>query len=367
MAQVTAGNLDAVDMNALMLTGLFSLATLTRGATTLTATLPSGYVVTFTGQFTYGSGGSVTGGTVSGFQVAVNGSNFYSVTGLSLSAPQFVQWVQAGNVSALYGAALAGNDDLNGGAMNDNMFGDAGHDNLFGRGGADTLTGGAGNDHLYGQSAGGGSDGADSLSGGTGNDYLQGNAGNDTLDGGDGSDRINGGGDNDQITGSTGNDTINGNLGNDTIDGGADNDSLRGGQGNDSIAGGTGNDLISGDLGADTMSGGGGTDYFLFTGAASPTSAPDRITDFTDGTDRLNVGQLPLSVLKGAAQPSLSAAATLAQQLFQNNAGTSEVAAIGVGSDTYIFYSSSRGATVDSAIQLAGINPSAISTDDFVV
>lgn len=258
-----------------------------------------------------------------------------------------------------------GNDTLSGSAGNDTLSGGAGHDNVFGGSGSDTLTGGDGNDHLYGQSANGGTDSADSVDGGAGSDYLQGNAGADTLDGGDGSDRINGGADNDTIRGSTGNDTINGNLGNDTIDGGEGNDSLRGGQGNDSIIGGTGNDVLSGDLGTDTLTGGAGTDIFQFGAQSSLVSDPDRITDFADGTDRLSVGYTPVTVLTGAAQPSLASAATLAQQLFDQHFGSQEVAAIGVGSDTYIFYGSHGGANADCAVLLANVSPTVITVADF--
>ena len=259
-----------------------------------------------------------------------------------------------------------GNDTLTGNDANNLLQGMDGHDNLYGGAGADTLMGGDGNDHLYGQSAAGGPDGADSLSGGNGSDYLQGNAGNDTLDGGDGSDRINGGANDDLITGGVGNDTVNGNLGNDTIDGGDGNDSLRGGQGNDSIAGGDGDDVISGDLGQDMVSGGTGADLFQFTGQASPESAPDRIADFTHGADLLSIGFRPVIVLNGAAQANLAAAGTLAQQLFDGDPGDHEAAAIGVGADSYIFYASDAGGTVNSAILLAGVAAGTIATTDFI-
>lgn len=261
---------------------------------------------------------------------------------------------------------LAGDDSLFGDDGNDSLFGEGDHDNLFGGAGADTLSGGDGNDHLYGQSPSGGSDGADSLSGGAGVDYLQGNAGNDTIDGGDAADRIQGGQGDDTIIGGTGNDTINGNLGNDTIAGGGDNDSIRGGQGNDSLSGGDGNDILSGDLGADTLSGGAGSDVFQFSGPGSTSTAPDQITDFQDGSDRISLGFTPLVVLAGSAQSSLSSAVSAAQALFDGNAGTREVAAVAVGSDTYLLYASDGGATVNSAIQITGVSTSAFSVADFI-
>nr|WP_047168727.1 family 16 glycosylhydrolase [Sphingomonas sp. Y57] len=252
-------------------------------------------------------------------------------------------------------------------AGDDVLTGTAGHDNIQGGAGADTIFGGTGNDHLYGQSPNGGPDGADRIDGGDGSDYLQGNAGADTLDGGNGSDRINGGADDDSIRGGEGNDSINGNLGNDRVGGGIGNDYLRGGQGNDTLDGGDGNDILSGDLGVDLLTGGAGVDHFVFAGCASTLAAPDRITDFQDGVDLLSIGFRPTAVMTGAAQASLSAAAAEAQHLFDAHPGLGEVAAVQVGADTYIFYSGSGGATVDSAVDLGTVDPVSIGTADFVV
>ncbi|ARR52414.1 glycoside hydrolase [Rhizorhabdus wittichii DC-6] len=279
----------------------------------------------------------------------------------SLLADYKIDYVRAYALSELPsapGQAPAGDDMLTG---------TAGHDDIQGGAGADTIHGGAGNDHLYGQSPYGGPDGADLIDGGDGSDYLQGNAGNDTLDGGNGSDRINGGADDDSIRGGEGNDSINGNLGNDHVDGGIGNDYLRGGQGNDTLIGGDGNDILSGDLGADLLTGGAGIDRFVFAGSGSTLAAPDRIADFQDGVDLLSIGFKPAAVMTGAAQASLSAAAAEAQHLFDAHPGLGEVAAMRVGADTYIFYSGSGGATVDSAINLGAVDPAWIGTADFVV
>jgi len=248
----------------------------------------------------------------------------------------------------------------------DSLAGDDGNDNAFGGPGADTIHGGNGNDHLYGQSASGGSDAADVLNGGDGSDYLQGNAGNDSLDGGAGSDRIQGGRDDDRIVGGDGNDTINGNLGNDNINAGTGNDFARGGQGNDTIFGGDGNDQLQGDLGVDQLSGGRGADIFSFGGnsALFAAAAADVITDFEDGVDMLKLGYTPQAILKGLAG-SFSAAPTSAQSLFDGRVGDGEVAAIKVGSDTFLFYSSNGGASADSAVRIVGIDNALIAMADF--
>ncbi|WP_340316599.1 hypothetical protein [Rhizorhabdus argentea] len=280
----------------------------------------------------------------------------------AMASGQEIETLIAGGSAQL---SLTGNEGDN------SLVGNDAANVLIGLGGADVLTGGGGNDHLFGQSASGGVDGADSLDAGDGSDYLQGNAGNDTLDGGLGSDRINGGANDDVIRGGSdnGNDTINGNLGNDAIDGGAGNDSLRGGQGHDSILGGDGNDVLSGDLGVDTVAGGAGSDLFLFGGNASlfNGAAPDQISDFQDGSDRLSVGYSVQALLVGPEQSSFASAATAAQLLFDGRVGTGgEVAAIRVGNDTYLFYSSNNGAVVDSAVQLVGLGSTALSMADFL-
>lgn len=259
------------------------------------------------------------------------------------------------------------NDHLDGGNGADHLDGGRGHDDVRGGDGDDTVSGGDGNDHLFGQSASGGIDGDDVINGNEGSDYIQGNAGNDSLSGGDGSDRINGGADDDTATGDGGNDLINGNLGDDSIDGGIGNDILRGGKGDDSLSGGAGDDRLSGDLGVDTLTGGGGEDDFLFAGGAAifSSTAPDVLTDFENGIDELNIGFEPVTVLTGASQADFTAAAGLAQRLFDANAGNREVAAIGVGADSYLFYASDGGAIIDSSIKLTGIGASAIDVGDF--
>jgi len=72
-------------------------------------------------------------------------------------------------------------------------------------------------------------------------------------------------------------------------------DSLTGGAKNDTISGGAGSDTITGGLGADVLTGGAGTDYFVyslgsgFSTSASNATTTDTITDWTSGTDDLNI------------------------------------------------------------------------------
>jgi hypothetical protein len=46
--------------------------------------------------------------------------------------------------------------------------------------------------------------------------------------------------------------------------------------------------------------------------SSSTSAAPDRIVDFTDGSDLISLGFLPTAVLTGAVQSGAAAAATVA-------------------------------------------------------
>ncbi|MEO1145020.1 MAG: calcium-binding protein, partial [Cyanobacteria bacterium J06638_22] len=158
--------------------------------------------------------------------------------------------------------ALAGNDRVSGGGGNDRLIGGAGFDTLLGGNGADTLVGRTGNDRLIGQS---------------GNDLMRGNLGVDVLNGGTGNDRQFGGAGNDQLNGQGGDDV------------------LRGGAGRDVLLGGSGNDRLIGELGNDLIETGAGRDRIVIR----PGHGFDRVTDFTDGQDRIvlggiNFGQLSI-------------------------------------------------------------------------
>ena len=356
--------------------------------------LPSDVVVSSSNN-----GLDLTSVTAAGKTLVFSGEELYlaSIDGDIRFTSSFI----AGHDTSLYVGSFGGefvgvtnNDDgdiLYGFYGNDNIVGANGADIIYGGGGADNISGGSGNDHIYGFQLSGGTaadDGADTIHAGAGNDYVQGNAGNDVLFGEDGNDRINGGNNDDNISGGNGNDTVNGNLGNDTIDGGDGNDSLRGGQGNDVITGGIGNDIILGDVGNDVLTGGvgydiltggAGADTFVF-GAADSTFVTtgtlaffaDTITDFTDGTDHINlpagVGATAADVLHaqtGIVLTSVAAALTYAQQLLDAHAGTTDVAALNVGSDAYLFYASSTtGATIDSLIKLTGVDAANITVAD---
>lgn len=377
------------------------------GADTLRFTTGDPSTVTFTerlGNLEVASGGktvtfaasALSGADIqftSSFNAASDATVFLGTTGAETVT---VDNTDDGNYAYGLGGAdtvvgNSGDDYLFGGTGADSVVGLSGDDYAFGGAGDDIIDGGSGADHLYGFALTGtfSLDGDDNISGGIGNDYLQGNAGEDTLSGGSQNDRINGGADNDVISGDDGSDTVNGNKGEDTINGNDGNDSLRGGADNDVISGDFGNDVIQGDLGDDTISGGDGIDVltggndndtFVFVNSnAAYDNDPegdlylvfDTITDFTAGdlidlTDNgvsndADVAANAVDILTSSSTVgSLSDAVAIATGLLTNNAGSNEVAAIQVGSDTYVFYDGG-----DQAIKLAGVAVASVTADDF--
>ena len=186
----------------------------------------------------------------------------------------------------LYGEQ--GDDRLSGGSDDDQLWGAAGNDSLRGEAGADELSGGAGHDLLRGGA------GTDVLWGGDGADLLKGNGGNDTLYGNEGADTLKGGRGDDRLDGGGWDDVLKGKIGNDTLIGGSGNDLLKGQGGSDVLFGGDGNDRLDGGQGDDTYEGGAGADRFIF----KRQHGTDRITDFTQGEDVIDLRYLGVGGIK---------------------------------------------------------------------
>ncbi|MEP3718435.1 MAG: calcium-binding protein [Paracoccaceae bacterium] len=157
-------------------------------------------------------------------------------------------------------------------------------------GGNDTINSGFGNDEVFGVGD------AETIDLGDGNDVARTKGGNDYVDTGDGDDRaLTGGGDDiaigregqDEFFMGSGNDTAFGGFGEDTLNGGSNADVLDGGPGDDRVRGDDGVDHLNGNSGNDLLNGGANADTFWFFDIHS--MGRDRITDFEDGLDVINL------------------------------------------------------------------------------
>ncbi|WP_408980976.1 Ig-like domain-containing protein [Pseudomonas sp. B21-040] len=230
---------------------------------------------------------------------------------------------------------------------------------LTGTAGDDVMVAGTGNNII---NAG---DGNDVLTAGTGNNELHGGAGNDLLFSGTGNDLLDGGTGIDTVnythatagvtvdlslltpqnTGGAGTDTLTGieNLVgsnfNDALTGDNNSNVINGGLGDDILKGGGGDDFMIGGLGNNTLTGGAGADTFQWL---KGNSGHDVVTDFTPGTDKLDLSQL--------LQGENSTTASLDDYLHFKVVGS------GASVITSIDVSAMAGATPNQTIDLAGVD-----------
>ncbi|CAG8865173.1 retention module-containing protein [Pseudomonas fluorescens] len=230
---------------------------------------------------------------------------------------------------------------------------------LTGTSGDDVLVAGTGNNII---NAG---DGNDVLTAGSGNNEMHGGAGNDLLFSGQGNDILDGGtgidtasyahasagvtvdlsllgGQNTLGAGSdtlTGIENLTGSNFNDTLTGDNNGNVINGGLGNDILNGGGGDDWLIGGLGNNTLTGGTGADTFQWL---KGNSGHDVITDFTPGTDKLDLSQL----LQGESGTT----ASLDDYLHFTVTGS------GPSTVTSIDVSAMAGAAPNQTIDLAGVN-----------
>ncbi|PRA55736.1 MULTISPECIES: retention module-containing protein [Pseudomonas] len=212
------------------------------------------------------------------------------------------------------------------------LTGTAGDDVLLAGNGDNVLNGGDGNDVL---TAGNGNN---ELHGGAGNDLLFSGLGNDLLDGGDGIDTA-------SYAHATAGVTVNLGLqgGQNTVGAGVDTlvsiENLTGSNWNDTLIGNDQDNLIIGGLGNNTLTGGGGSDTFKWLAG---NSGHDVVTDFTPGTDKLDLSQL----LQGEHASSTS----LDDYLHFSVSGS------GASLVTSIDIKATVGAPSTQTIDLAGVN-----------
>jgi Ca2+-binding RTX toxin-like protein len=119
------------------------------------------------------------------------------------------------------------------------------------------------------------------------------------------------------ITGTANNDNIGASSVAASVTAGAGNDTITGGTLNDTINGGDGADSITGAVGKDSLTGGAGADTFVFGANATASvvsnqAAPDTITDFTTGTDKLQIAQTVTAFLNNFTTLSSAQAGVVA-------------------------------------------------------
>jgi Ca2+-binding RTX toxin-like protein len=252
---------------------------------------------------------------------------------------------------------LTGTTNINatGTDLNNVVIGNAGNNILSGAGGNDTINAG---------------DGKDTLDGGKGVDTMRGNLGDDLYiidDVGDraieaaseGFDTVQSSvsftlGVNVEVLTLTATTVINGT-------GNAGNNTLTGNSANNVLSGLDGDDILDGGAGTDKLTGGNGNDIFKFTAVGdTKVAAPDIITDFTGGSDKMNFANLHT-----AAVPLILLADKGAD--FTHTPGEIKFAASGsISADTTVSVDLNGDATADFSVLLTGYSTN-LTITDFIV
>lgn len=220
-----------------------------------------------------------------------------------------------------------GNDTFLGGAEGEKLQGGSGADEMRTGGGNDTIRGnddlasdlhdgGAGVDLVdYGAAGGalnvnlktgfatGGRIGVDTL---ISIENATTGIGGDTVVGSDDNNLIRTGAGADRALGHAGRDRLRGGQDDDTLIGGAGNDLLFGEEDNDRLFGDDGDDVLFGGLGRDALTGGAGIDHFAFFDIADSGvtgGTRDRILDFTQGVDKIDVSGIDANSLTSEDDP----------------------------------------------------------------
>jgi Ca2+-binding RTX toxin-like protein len=156
---------------------------------------------------------------------------------------------------------------------------------------------------------------------------------------------------------------------NDSIYGNRYADNLSAGRGNDAVYGYAGNDTLTGGAGKDKIAGGAGSDRFIFESSSESSTgatSADVITDFTTGSDRINLSAIdafdPSSandtfVWKGTSSFSSTSKGEVRYEKF-NNSGTSN-------DYTMVWIDTDRDSDVEMAVRLTGLH--SLTESDFIL
>jgi parallel beta-helix repeat protein len=118
-------------------------------------------------------------------------------------------------------------------------------------------------------------------------------------------------GDGSTVSGGDSGVTVNGTSGSDTLLGTAADETFLAGAGKDTVNGAGGDDVLVGGAGVDKLTGGSGADTFKFSALSdsyrtASLSAKDNVTDFTAGTDKIDVAALGFTGLGNGRANSLN-------------------------------------------------------------
>jgi Ca2+-binding RTX toxin-like protein len=197
------------------------------------------------------------------------------------------------------------------------------------------------------------------------------------LLGTDGTERLTGGAENDFIFGFKGGDTLDGDAGDDTLVGGEDDDILYGEVGDDTLYGGLGDDELYGGEGQDRLAGGEGKDLFWFADSGDTGTSYeeiDVITDFISGIDTIDFDSLPAGNIRGFSANysedtniSLSSAIDNANDwLTDGNSRLYYISYVSLDHSTYILVDGDGDQSVDSIVELSGLNLDGIAVGDII-
>jgi hypothetical protein len=146
------------------------------------------------------------------------------------------------------------------------------------------------------------------------------------------------------------------------------------------VIGSAAGDTITSNIQSDTLTGGNGTDSFVITTqgqnlttlTAFHTADVVTITDFKAGptfaeTIAVDAEHTTVAFYSEKSAASADAAFTLALATMTDPTQQSDIVAVQVGADTYVFVDQDGGNNVDTIIKLTGVSTSALNFADFVV